>query len=144
MVAPRPGDLVELPAERARELLLGAPWVRVAFSVDGLPEVMPVNLVELDGELFFLTSPGTKLGSAASGAPVALQADGGNIDRRTAWSAVAHGSASIVTDPGLEERLFALPFTPWAVPLNVPFWVRVEVRAVTGRELIGRPHPETS
>ena len=86
--------------------------------------------------IYFRTSSGSKLGSAAADAVVAIEADGGDTEARIGWSVVAHGRASIVTDAALEEALFGLPFEPWALPDTREFWVRVEVASVSGRRIL--------
>jgi uncharacterized protein len=133
---PRPGDLVALDPAECVELLEQAPWVRIGFVVDGLPTVLPVNHLFHDDAIFFRTAPGSKLGTAAATGPVAIEADGGDTSTRIGWSVVAHGHARIVTDPALEEQLFALPFEPWALPDDKGFWVRVDVRSISGRRIV--------
>lgn len=133
---PRPGDLVALEAEECVELMEQAPWVRIGFISDGAPHVLPVNHLFHDGEIFFRTAPGSKLGTAAAGGRVAVEADGGDEATRVGWSVVAHGQISIVTDAALEERLLARSFEPWALPDDKGFWVRIEVASITGRRIV--------
>lgn len=133
---PRPGDLEALDPSECVALLEQAPWVRVGFIADGAPAVLPVNHLIHEGEIYFRTGAGSKLGTAAAAGAVAVEADGGDEDQRIGWSVVAHGSASIVTDPALEERLMAQPFEPWALPDDRSFWVQVEVASITGRRIV--------
>jgi nitroimidazol reductase NimA-like FMN-containing flavoprotein (pyridoxamine 5'-phosphate oxidase superfamily) len=133
---PRPGDLVTIEPQACVELLEAAPWVRIGFVADGMPSVLPVNVLLHDDAIFFRTAPGSKLGSAAASGTVAVEADGGDEATRIGWSVLARGQASIVTDPTLEEALFNLPFEPWAIPDDNFFWVRVEVESITGRKII--------
>jgi uncharacterized protein len=133
---PQPGDLEVIGADECVALLEEAPWVRVGFVADGGPDVLPVNHLLLDGAIFFRTAPGSKLGAAAAGGRVAIEADGGDERTRIGWSVVAHGQADIVVDPELEERLLAEPFEPWALPDQQAFWVRVEVASITGRRIV--------
>lgn len=130
------GDLVTIGPEECLQLLTDAPWVRVGFVTDGRPQIFPVNHVVHDGAIFFRTAPGSKLGSAAASSEVAVEADGGDPDQRIGWSVVAHGRSSIVTDAGLAEALFALPFEPWALPDERSFWVRVDVSEFSGRRIV--------
>jgi nitroimidazol reductase NimA-like FMN-containing flavoprotein (pyridoxamine 5'-phosphate oxidase superfamily) len=139
-----PDDLDTLEPDRCQALLAEAPWARIAFVVDGAPEVLPVHVIVLDGDVFFRTAPGAKLATAAASGPVAVEADGGEPASRTAWSVVAHGEASIVTDGDLEARLLALPLDPLVLPSGPRFWVRVAVSAWTGRRLgPDRPTPRS-
>lgn len=133
---PRPGDLVALDVDECVTLLEQAPWVRIGFITDDAPHVLPVNHLLRDDAIFFRTAPGSKLGTAAAGARVAVEADGGDERTRIGWSVVAHGNAEIVTDPVLEERLLAQPFEPWALPDDKGFWVRVEVSSISGRRIV--------
>ncbi len=135
---PRPGDLVPIAAEECVELLGSAMFVRVAFLVDGAPMVLPVNHLAHDGAIYFRTAPGSKLGLAAGGGQVAVEADDGDPVRRVGWSVVAHGRASIVTDQAEGESLLALPFEPWALPDSRDFWVRVDVQHIDGRRVVRR------
>lgn len=133
---PRPGDLVTLDPDDCVDLLRAAPWVRVGFVVDGEPNILPVNHLIHDGALYFRTAPGSKLGSAAAGNPVAIEADGGDEETRIGWSVVVRGHAAIVTDDHLERALFEQPFEPWAVPGDRTFWVRVDVERISGRRIV--------
>jgi len=133
---PRPGDLVALDPDECFSLMERAPWVRVGFICDGAPHVLPVNHLFYDDAIFFRTAPGSKLGTAAAGGRVAIEADGGDEATRVGWSVVAHGQTAIVTDAALEERLFAQSFEPWALPDDRHFWVRVEVASITGRRIV--------
>lgn len=131
-----PGDLVTIDASECIALLEDAPWVRIGFVADGVPIVLPINVVLHDDAIFFRTAAGSKLGNAAAGGAVAIEADGGDATSRVGWSVVAQGRASIVTDRELEERLLALPFEPWALPDSRQFWIRVDVDSVGGRRII--------
>ncbi len=110
--------------------------MRIGFVVDGEPTVLPVNALLHEDAIYFRTASGSKLGSAAADAVVAIEADGGDTDARIGWSVVARGRASIVTDDELEQALYAEPFEPWAVPDTRQFWVRVEVDTVSGRRIL--------
>lgn len=131
-----PGDLVAIDPAECTRLLGAAPWVRIGFVVDGAPTVLPINAVLHGDAIYFRTSSGSKLGTAAASGQVAIEADGGDEDSRVGWSVVAHGQASIVTDTDLEAQLLELPFEPWALPDSQQFWVRVEVTALSGRRIV--------
>jgi uncharacterized protein len=135
-VPPRPGDLAPIEREQCLELLRGASFVRVAFVTPQGPTVLPVNHLLHDDALYFRTAPGSKLGTAAAGERVAIEADSGDDRTRTGWSVLVHGNASIVNDPELIEQLHATPFEPWALPADQAFWVRVELERVGGRRIV--------
>jgi uncharacterized protein len=131
------GDLEPMERAACDEALASAPFVRIAFVLDGRPTILPVNHVMLDGDLFFRTEAGSKLAAAAAQAPVAVEADGADTEHRVGWSVVVHGRSSIVTDTALLERLHALNFTPWSAPDAKVFWIRIGVDEVGGRRIIG-------
>lgn len=133
---PRAGDLLAIDADRCVSLLEHAAWARLAFVLDGIPSVLPINVLFHDDAIYFRTAPGSKLAAAAASGSVAVQADSGDPATRVGWSVLAHGEASIVTDPAVEEELLAQPFEPWALPDDKPFWVRVEVTSITGRRIV--------
>lgn len=129
----RAGDLETLDRDTCLERLAGSEVGRLAFvRDDGHPSIVPVNHVLHDGTLYFRTDPGSKLGAAAVGAPVAYEVDG-DLTRSGGWSVVVHGHAHIVTDEAVREELHNLPFTPWTEPDERPFWVEVALDEVGGR-----------
>lgn len=132
----RPGDLMALDATECTQRLADAPWARIGFVADGLPSVLPVNIVLYGEAIYFQTAAGSKLAAAAATGAVAVEVDGGDPDARTGWSVLAQGTASIVTDRELEEALWALDFEPWAIPDARHFWIQVEVTSITGREIL--------
>jgi uncharacterized protein len=133
---PRPGDLIALERDACVEHLEQAPYVRIGFVVDGDPMVLPVNHLLYEGAIYFRTAPGSKLGSAAAGNTVVIEADEGDEQRRIGWSVVAKGRASIVLDEAEIEALLAQQFEPWALPDNRSFWIRVDVQDLEGRRII--------
>lgn len=118
------------------EHLEQTPYVRIGFVVDGEPMVLPVNHLLYEGAIYFRTAPGSKLGSAAAGNTVVIEADEGDEQQRIGWSVVAKGRASIVLDDAETEALLAQPFEPWALPDNRSFWIRVDVEDLEGRRII--------
>lgn len=135
-VPPRPGDLASLDREECLAHLGTASFVRVGFVTTQGPTILPVNHLLHGDALYFRTAPGSKLGTAAAGARVAIEADGGDEPTRTGWSVLVHGQASIVNDKDLIEALHAEPFEPWALPADQSFWVRVELEHVAGRRIV--------
>ena len=135
-VPPRPGDLTTIDRDECLALLAGAAFVRVGFVTSQGPTVLPVNHLLYGDALYFRTAPGSKLGTAAAGERVAIEADNGHEPSRTGWSVLVHGRASIVNDPQLIEALHAQPFEPWALPADQAFWVHVELERVSGRRII--------
>jgi len=124
------------------ELLARAPYVRIGVLTEHGPTILPVNHVVHRDAVFFRTSPGSKLGAAARGGRVAVEADGGDVATRVGWSVVGHGTASIVTDEALLEELMALDFEPWTLPDASVFWIRIDLDDLDGRRIVrGPPQP---
>lgn len=65
-----------LSACESWELLSGAALGRLVTSVDGQPEIFPVNFVVQDRTVLFRTAEGTKLVSSAINNRVLFEADG--------------------------------------------------------------------
>ena len=133
---PRPGELIAIDRDACVEHLEQAPYVRIGFVVDGDPMILPVNHLLHGGAVYFRTAPGSKLGSAAAGSLVVIEADEGDAERRIGWSVVARGRASIVTDQTEIEALHARSFEPWALPGDRSFWIRVDVQDIDGRRVV--------
>jgi uncharacterized protein len=135
-IARHPGDLEPMDHDECWELLSGAPFVRLGFVTEQGPSILPVNHVLFEGDLYFRTATGSKLGTAASEGQVAVEADGVDEEQHRGWSVLGHGRASIVTDPDLTERLLSLDFTPWAAPDATVFWVRIRFDDLAGRRIV--------
>lgn len=131
----RPGDLIEMDADECLRRFADEPVSRLAFTTPDGPDILPVNHVVVDGTVYFRTNSGTKLGEAAAGAAVAIEADHYEAESREAWSVVIKGRARIETDAAAIERLHRLPFDPWAAPDLRTFWIAIDPGSVTGRML---------
>lgn len=129
-----------LGREECVRLLAQRSFGRLAFldHVGVLPMVIPVNYVLVDGEITFRTGPGSKLGIALRGEPVAFEVDGLDPDRELGWSVVVRGFAQLVTDAGDLARVQELELRAWA-PGDKPHYVRIEARRVSGRRIDPAP-----
>ncbi|MDQ2756661.1 MAG: pyridoxamine 5'-phosphate oxidase family protein [Actinomycetota bacterium] len=123
-------DLVE---RECWELLRQADVGRLAVTVDGRPDIFPVNHVVDHGTVVFRTSEGTKL-AAAAGGPVAFEVDGWDEETSSAWSVVVRGRALKVLDRDETLHALRLPLVPWHTG-SKPWFVRIETDEVTGRRL---------
>lgn len=132
----RTGDLVPIDPVECVELLGSVELIRVALATAQGPTLFPVNHVVHHDAVFFRTAPGSKLGAAARGGQVAIEADATDAASRTGWSVIGHGTAAIVTDEQLIAELHELPFEPWALPDTRDFWVRIDLGHVTGRRVV--------
>jgi nitroimidazol reductase NimA-like FMN-containing flavoprotein (pyridoxamine 5'-phosphate oxidase superfamily) len=134
-------SLKPLSREECLALMTTTSLGRVAFLVDGRPEVLPVNYVVDGDNVVFRTGEDTVLNQVAMQV-VAFEVD--QIDERshTGWSVVAQGVAHDVTDAidPTSERLRALSLVSWA-PGQRHRWLRVDANRITGRRLDVAPQP---
>jgi len=121
-----------LSQEECRALLEEVKVARVAVVVNGVPQVVPVNHVVLDGDVVFRTGSGTKLAAALLQAPVSVEVDKVDEEAMTGWSVLVSGRASVVTDPAVLTRLDGLDLVTWA-PGPRDDVVRVQVETISGR-----------
>ena len=128
-------DLVELGPDECWELLASVEVSRVGIQVEGRIDVLPVNHTVVDGHVAWLSAPGTKLGIAAAEQPIALEADEVDDSGKRGWSVVVHGTAHIVTDEDLEQRLYEAETMPWAAPDQRTIWIEVADPEISGRRV---------
>jgi uncharacterized protein len=111
-------------------LLASVALGRLVTSVDGQPEIFPVNFVVQRRTVLFRTAEGTKLVSAAINNRVLFEADEHNVVE--GWSVIVTGTArTLRTDEELEEAERA-QLLPWTATVK-QHYVRVLPLAITGR-----------
>ncbi|OBI82210.1 pyridoxamine 5'-phosphate oxidase family protein [Mycobacterium sp. 1245805.9] len=119
-----------LPEHECWELMSGIALGRLVTSVDGLPEIFPVNFVVQHKSILFRTAEGTKLVSTAINNRVLFEVDEHNVAE--GWSVIVRGRArSLRTDEQIQEAERA-QLLPW-VPSEKTHYVRVLPDLVTGR-----------
>ncbi|HXV94643.1 MAG TPA: pyridoxamine 5'-phosphate oxidase family protein [Pseudonocardia sp.] len=128
------------PAAGATRLEANACWAllrahevgRLAVSVDGRPDIFPINYVVDHGTVVFRTAEGTKLSGAVAGDAVAFEVDGYEPATGEAWSVVVKGRAEAIAQ--VPELLDAagLPLFPWHAAPKQRF-VRIVPDEVSGR-----------
>ena len=92
-------DRVEdLPASTCRQLLRSGHVGRVAVNSDPSPVVLPVNYVERDDAVVFVTTAGTKWDAAQQGAAASFEVDGISEEHRSGWSVLVRGVLEAVVD----------------------------------------------
>ena len=114
---------------RLRSMVVG----RLAFSLDGRLEIIPVNYLVDRGTLLFRTAPGTKFAASIGRLPAVFEVDGYEQEQREAWSVVAHGHLEPVLDTAEVIDVVALRLFPWQGGEKGLF-VRVVPEEVTGRQ----------
>jgi uncharacterized protein len=111
-------------------LLASVALGRLVTSVDGQPEIFPVNFVVQHRTVLFRTAEGTKLVSAAINNRVLFEADDHNVAE--GWSVIVKGAARILhADEEIEDAERA-QLLPWTATVK-QHYVRVKPLAITGR-----------
>ena len=134
MTSHETSDVEVLSSDQCWELLRESPVGRLAVTVDGSPDIFPVNPVVDHGTIVFRTTAGTKL-AAAKGGDVAFEVDGYDAGTGKAWSVVVKGRAYEVWEVDEILRALRLPLFPWE-PGHKPRFVRIETASVTGRRFV--------
>ncbi|MGZ4511409.1 MAG: pyridoxamine 5'-phosphate oxidase family protein [Mycobacterium sp.] len=119
-----------LPVTQCWDLLAGVTLGRLVTSVDGQPEIFPVNYVVQRHTVLFRTAEGTKLVSTAINNRVLFEVDDHNVAE--GWSVIIKGTArSLRTNEEIEEaeRAQVLPWTS----SEKSHYVRIIPEVVTGR-----------
>jgi uncharacterized protein len=123
--------VVELSAAESWALLRRAVVGRLALTIDGRPEIFPVNYMVDHGSVVFRTALGTKLAGAV-GHWVAFEVDGYDRSTVSAWSVVVKGTAREVQSMYDVLDAFELPLFPWHSAPK-PHFVRIEPESISGR-----------
>jgi nitroimidazol reductase NimA-like FMN-containing flavoprotein (pyridoxamine 5'-phosphate oxidase superfamily) len=127
-----------LSASESWDLLASVALGRLVTSVEGQPEIFPVNFVVQRHTVLFRTAEGTKLVSAAINKRVLFEAD--DHDAAEGWSVIVKGMARMLhTDEEIKEAEQA-QLLPWTATLKL-HWVRVLPVSVTGRRFRFGPEP---
>lgn len=115
------------------ELLSSVALGRLVTSVDGYPEIFPINFAAQHRTILFRTAEGTKLVSAAINDRVLFEVD--QHDEHEGWSVIVKGAARTVrTDEDLAEAEGA-HLLPWTATTKQHF-VRIRPLNVTGRRFV--------
>lgn len=123
-------EVTVLPESECWNLLAGMTLGRLVTSVDGQPEIFPVNYAVQRRSLLFRTAEGTKLVSTAINHDVLFEVDDHNVAE--GWSVIVRGTArSLRTEEEIEDADRA-QVVPWMTS-EKPHYVRVIPRQVTGR-----------
>ena len=103
---------------------------RLGVSVDGLPEIFPINFA-LDGEfIVFRTAEGSKLEQLTVNNNVAFEADGWDVNE--GWSVIVSGVAEVVTSEVDLKRFQHLTLRTWLDTVKQT-WVRIVPTKISGR-----------
>jgi uncharacterized protein len=120
-------------------LLASVALGRLVTSVDGQPEIFPVNFVVQHRTVLFRTAEGTKLVSAVINNRVLFEADEHNVAE--GWSVIVKGTArTLHTDDEIDEAERA-QLLPWTATSKTHF-IRVLPSQITGRRFRFGSEPE--
>lgn len=125
--------------EQSWELLTHTAHGRVATTVAGMIDIVPVNYAVHKGNIYLRTAPGNKLASMVVNSSIAFEADG--ILSNEAWSVVVHGTAEILEHEADINEARESGVTPWVQTLK-DFWIRVTVDSISGRHFVLGEQPE--
>jgi uncharacterized protein len=125
-----PDGVTILSEHECWDLLKSMSLGRLVTTVDGRPQIFPVNFAVQRHTVLFRTAEGTKLVSAATNNHVVFEVDDHNVAE--GWSVIVEGTTrSLHSDEEIEEaeRAQLLPWTAYAKQ----HFVRIRPERVTGR-----------
>ena len=121
------------------DLLSSMSLGRLVTSVDGQPEIFPVNFVVQQRTVLFRTAEGTKLVSTAINNNVLFEVDNHNVAE--GWSVIVKGVArALRTDEEIAEAQKA-QLLPWSATVK-PHYVRIRPMSITGRRFMFGSEPD--
>jgi nitroimidazol reductase NimA-like FMN-containing flavoprotein (pyridoxamine 5'-phosphate oxidase superfamily) len=112
---------------------------RLVTSVDGNPEIFPINFVVQGRTVLFRTAEGTKLVSAAINDEVLFEAD--HYDDAEGWSVIVKGWTRVVRTDEDRANAETAPLRPWTATAKDHF-VRIRPSRGPGRRVIFGPAPD--
>jgi nitroimidazol reductase NimA-like FMN-containing flavoprotein (pyridoxamine 5'-phosphate oxidase superfamily) len=119
-----------LSAHESWSLLASVALGRLVTSVDGQPEIFPVNFVVQHHTVLFRTAEGTKLVSAAINNRVLFEADEHNVAE--GWSVIVKGTARMLRTQEEIEEAERAQVLPWTATSKLHY-LRVIPTQITGR-----------
>jgi uncharacterized protein len=119
-----------LPESECWSLLASVALGRLVTSVDGQPEIFPVNFVVQQRTVLFRTAEGTKLVSAAINNRVVFEADEHSVVE--GWSVIVKGMARTLRSDEEIEKAERAQLLPWTATTKTHY-VRILPTQITGR-----------
>jgi nitroimidazol reductase NimA-like FMN-containing flavoprotein (pyridoxamine 5'-phosphate oxidase superfamily) len=129
-------QLEELSEDECLVLLGLARVGRIAFVVDALPVVLPINYRLLNDESGLWILLRTRPGRAVDGAPdrVAFEIDGIDYDHQQGWSVLVRGVLHHLDHEEIESFSRGFDPQPWPQQERTS-WLAIKTETVTGRRL---------
>jgi nitroimidazol reductase NimA-like FMN-containing flavoprotein (pyridoxamine 5'-phosphate oxidase superfamily) len=112
---------------------------RLATSVDGYPDIVPVNYIVQRRTILIRTAEGTKLASATINPRVAFEAD--DHDVAQGWSVVVKGQAHVLSSSEELAAAERAQVLSWVLTPKQRF-IRIEPMEITGRRFQFGVEPE--
>lgn len=128
-----------LSATESWDLLSSVPLGRLVTSVEGQPEIFPVNFVVQRRTVLFRTAEGTKLVSTAINNRVLFEAD--DHDAAEGWSVIVKGTARMLRTSEQIQEAEQAQLLPWIATLK-QHYVRVLPISISGRRFRFGPEPD--
>jgi len=134
-LTPPPAELEVLSQADCRLLLTLGALGRIAFVVDGLPVILPVNYRVLSDEsglwILLRTRPGHTIDTAPE--HVAFEVDGADYERKEGWSVLVRGVLRHLDHNDVELLTKRFDPKPWVQDRTA--WLSIKPHIVTGRRL---------
>ena len=124
-----------LDEEQCRSLIQSRNLGRIAFTIEGVPEIFPINYAADGSTVVFRTAEDTRL-QAATKHRVAFEVDDWDPTAGVGWSVVVKGIAEEITR-GIDPFAVALRSRP-VIPLAPgarEVWIAVYPAEITGRRI---------
>jgi uncharacterized protein len=122
------------------DLLSSVALGRLVTTVNGQPEIFPVNFVVQHKTIVFRTAEGTKLVTTAINDRVLFEADDHGVTQ--GWSVIVRGKARILRTHEEIAEAERAQLLPWTATAKQHF-VRIQPLSVTGRRFIFGPEPHS-
>ena len=128
-----------LGEDESWDLLSSVALGRYVTSIEGRPEIFPVNFVVQNRTVLFRTAEGTKLFGTVVNTQVLFEADDHNV--AGGWSVIVRGTAHVLATSAEIERAERAGLYPWTATEKLRF-VRITPTAITGRRFVFGPEPD--
>ena len=122
------------------DLLSSVALGRYVTSIEGRPEIFPVNFVVQNRTVLFRTAEGTKLFGTVVNTQVLFEADDHNAAE--GWSVILRGTAHALATSAEIERADRAGLYPWIATEKLHY-VRITPHEITGRRFVFGPEPDT-
>jgi len=139
MTAPQESPVTQLSEADSWSRLSGITLGRLATSVDGQPDIFPVNFVVQRKTILIRTAEGTKLAAAVVNQRVAFEADEHDVE--AGWSVVVKGHARVLSGSDAIADAESAQVLPWTATPKQRF-IRIVPTQITGRQFLFGTEPD--